>query len=258
VTRVANVGSFVAALAVASSAPLLAQDIRIGTELGAEEYSFNWITSVRSTAGGVLYVLDSNYGLRWYTAEGRYGGRVGRAGSGPGELREAQDIAMTADGRLHVLDIGNARISIFVLRDGAAGHVRDHRLDVPRPVAICAAGDRRFVLSIASRYLVHEIDNDGRTIRSFGSPVQPDAELAREFHGQDPAPIIGAGPLVCDQGRNRLMTASGRLGQVRMYDLEGNLLWQVQLGGFVRGMMRYVAAMGSCCQLGPNPRTGTA
>jgi hypothetical protein len=88
--------------------------------------------------------------------------------------------------------------------------------------------------------------------------VQPDAELAREFRGQDPAPIIGAGPLVCDQRRNRLMTASGRLGQVRMYDLDGELLWQVQLEDFARETMRYSAAFGGCCQLGPNERTGTS
>jgi hypothetical protein len=247
-----------AALLAHGGSNAIAQPLRIGAELGPEELMFSRLVTVKAGSDDALFVLDRDYGLRWYRSSGAFGGRIGRAGRGPGELREPLDIAIDGAGRIHVLDPGNARISVYRVEQSDILHNDDQRINVPRAIRLCAVEARRFVLSIAADSLLHEIDPAGHVVRRFGQPVQPDAELARQFRGQPPGPLIGDGPLACNGPGGRLAFASGRLGEIRLYTLGGELLWRSQLRDFVREDMRYIPSLGTCCQFRPDPRTGTS
>lgn len=230
----------------------------IGVLEGPQEYTFGWIDDVEVDSAGRIIVLDTHgFGIRWYHADGRYGGPVGRGGQGPGEFRRPSDMAIDAANRLHVLDSGNDRISIYEFVDGEPRHLTDQRRPVRAAVSMCTAGNRRFLLSTSAEQMLHEIDEEGRLVRSFGTPVQPDRELAREFRGLASGFLLTAGPISCDARNDRILFASLWTGEVRMYDPAGELVWRTPLSDFERSIMKYNERFGMCCQLGADPRTGT-
>jgi hypothetical protein len=230
----------------------------IGVLQGPQEYTFGWIEDVEVDGAGRIIVLDTRgFGIRWYHADGRYGGPVGRGGQGPGEFRRPSDMAIDSAHRLHVLDPGNDRISIYEFADDGLRHVTDQRRPVRAAVNMCAVGNRRFLLSTAADRLLHEIDEAGRLVGSFGTPPQPDRELAREFRGAPSGYLLAAGTISCDERNERILFASTWTGEVRMYDLAGALVWRTALADFDRTMMKYNERLAMCCQMGADPRTGT-
>jgi hypothetical protein len=230
----------------------------IGVLEGPQEYTFGWIDDVEVDSAGRIIVLDTRgFGIRWYGADGRYGGAVGRGGQGPGEFRRPSDMAIDGAYRLHVLDPGNDRISIYEFVDDRVRHVRDQRRPVRAAVSMCAVGNRRFLLSTAADRLLHEIDEEGRLVGSFGTPPQPEGELAREFRGAASGYLLAAGTISCDGRNERILFASTWTGEVRMYDLAGALVWRRALADFDRITMKYNERLAMCCEMGADPRTGT-
>jgi hypothetical protein len=154
-----------------------------------------------------------------------------------------------------VLDVGNSKIAIYDAAPAGIRPIADQRLSVAGAAAICAAGSRRFILSVSGDRLVHEVDASGRVTRSFGAPVTPDRELAREFRGQPSGFLLNDGRITCS-GRYGILYSSFRTGEIRRYSLSGDLLWRTILPGFVRGEIKFSAALGTCCVMGPDRRTG--
>jgi hypothetical protein len=229
----------------------------IGVLDGPAEYTFGSIRDVGSDAFGYLFVLDvGGFGIRWYDRTGRFRGSIGRTGSGPGEFRNPSGLAVDWRNWLHVLDPGNQRISIYRLMDGTARHIADQRSSVPRPVAMCAAGTRRFLLSLSREALIHEIDSDARSIASWGEPVVLNAPNPREATGQDLAFLLNDGKISCDSISGKLAYASMRTGEVRLYTLDGMLVWRTYLGDFHRIRISVSERLGACCTFSPDPRSG--
>jgi hypothetical protein len=254
--------AFVVALAAAllsvPSGDLFAQrPATIGVLDGPSEYTFGSIREVASDAFGYLFVLDvGGFGIRWYDHTGRHRGNIGRTGSGPGELRNPSGLAVDWRNWLHVLDPGNQRISIYRLVDGAARHVVDQHVAVPRPVAICAAGSRRFVLSLSPEALIHELDPEARIVASWGEPVVLNAPGPREAAGQDLAFVLNDGKISCDASSGKLAFASMRTGEVRLYTFEGMLVWRMHVADFHRIRIAVSERHGACCTFSPDSRAG--
>lgn len=227
----------------------------IGVLDGADEYIFGRIAEVEAGSGG-LFVLDSQRSnIRWYGMDGRYRGALGRGGQGPGEFRRPSDVAVDDAGNVHVLDPGNMRISVFSVNDDVVRHLTDQRTP-PQSIRLCAAGGRRFLLTTTSTHLFVEIDEAGEPIRTFGAPVTPDARLMAEFRGAPYGYHMNPGPVDCDGESRRLLSASLLTGHTRLYDLDGRLLWQTDLPGFRRVMMKYSPGAGTCCLMGMDPEIG--
>jgi hypothetical protein len=103
-----------------ASAPTwtLRETVRIGS--GDEgPTSFSWIKGLAEDSSGQVYVYEqSTQDIRVFDATGQHVRTIGRRGSGPGELRNAEGIVFASDGALWVRDAANARFSRFD-RDGA-------------------------------------------------------------------------------------------------------------------------------------------
>ncbi len=164
-------------------------------------------------------------------------------------------MALDGTGRFHVLDPGNLRVSVFTLGDDGVHHVTDQRAP-PGSVRICAAGERRFVLTTSATHLFIEIDENGEPVGSIGAPPEPDRDLAAEFRGAPYGYLLSPGPVACDEPSERLLYASLWTGHVRLYDMDGRLQWQMDLPGFRRVMMEYSAGAGTCCLMGIDPEVG--
>lgn len=89
--------------------------LRIGSADGTDpNLLFADIWSVQMDELGRLYVLDrQTENVRVFTSEGDYLRSIGAPGEGPGELRNPVGMAWGPEGRLWVINIGNARYEVF-------------------------------------------------------------------------------------------------------------------------------------------------
>lgn len=91
----------------------LTETLRIGgQEVGPT--SFDYVKSIAVDSLGRLFIYDrSTQDIRLFGADGQLVRVIGRKGSGPGELRDAEGIAFTRDGKLWARDAANGRFTIF-------------------------------------------------------------------------------------------------------------------------------------------------
>ena len=94
--------------------PDVSEELRIGSLLGADEYSFGSIDDVIVNSDGTVWVgVSQLHAIRRYTAEGAYIGQVGREGEGPGEFKYVSNMRPLSDGSVIVWDAGLLRVSRF-------------------------------------------------------------------------------------------------------------------------------------------------
>ncbi len=99
--------------AVAQPAWKLTETLRIGGEETGPA-SFVYTKSLEADAKGRIFVLDRrSQDIRVFGADGKLVRVIGRKGSGPGELRDAEGLLFTRDGTLWVRDAANARFALF-------------------------------------------------------------------------------------------------------------------------------------------------
>lgn len=114
--------------------PVVREVLRIGRVEGEAEYQFGEIGGVNVDNAGVIYVGERQAReIRVYDREGRFLRRIGRPGSGPGELGAGGTSVFFGPGdTLIVPDPGQRRVNIF-LRDGS--FVRSYPLSATEGVS---------------------------------------------------------------------------------------------------------------------------
>lgn len=97
----------------------LQETLRIGS--GDEgPTSFSWVKGIETDSTGRIFIYEhSTQDIRVFGPDGNYIKTIGRKGAGPGELGNAEGIALARDGTLWVRDAANGRFSRFTT-DGAA------------------------------------------------------------------------------------------------------------------------------------------
>lgn len=101
----------------------LEQDLVIGTSEGQEEYQFGQIAGIDVGSDGRIYILDQQASeVRVFSPDGEFLTRIGRAGSGPGELSQSAGPIFVAPGdTLVVPDAMQQRITLFTATGEPAG-----------------------------------------------------------------------------------------------------------------------------------------
>lgn len=131
------------------------------------------------------YWIGQGEEVKVFDADGAFVGKVGRAGEGPLEFSAVRLIGADSNGRVHVLDNRNKRVTVlngdFSLADETSvpgGFVRD--IEMPSPETLTSG---RYVLQTWIPSLdriglaLHRLSADGRIESSFG-----------------PRPMIASGP----------------------------------------------------------------
>jgi len=91
----------------------LIQDMVLGGE-GDSRENFFQVAAVEVASNGRIYVLDAgNFRVTAFDDHGKFLWQTGKSDTGPGEFREAVDMALGPDGSIYVLDRKNARIDKF-------------------------------------------------------------------------------------------------------------------------------------------------
>jgi hypothetical protein len=96
-------------------APVLEEDLRIGTAEGDPLYQFASIAGVDIDGSGRIHVLDQQgFRVRVYDAQGKHVMDVGHQGTGPGELSQfTAGVFVLPGDTVMVVDAGQARLTRF-------------------------------------------------------------------------------------------------------------------------------------------------
>lgn len=113
-------------------------DLTIGSaEETRDDYIFGYITSTALHDDGRILAADaSTNNVRVFGPDGRHQLTFGRAGAGPGDLRNPCCMVFAPDGQLWIRDVRNRRFSIFNLDNSSATFVRTipSHVTSPRPL----------------------------------------------------------------------------------------------------------------------------
>lgn len=98
---------------------VLEELFRLGTLAEEGPELFGQVSAVSLGREGDLYVLDGQASeVRVFGADGTYRRTLGRLGEGPGELNRPAGMAVDSEGRLWVMNWGNARYTAFEASTG--------------------------------------------------------------------------------------------------------------------------------------------
>jgi hypothetical protein len=199
------------------------------------------IADIAVDANGNLFVLDRfTFDIRWFDSTGRYRGRGGRKGAGPGEFAGPRSLAIGTGSVVYALDARHRRIS----RYDASGDRLVHRGDIRLPFGLtdfCVLGNRVVGVGASAatrpgaRALLHEFDLDGKLLRSFGPADQPPAELLTRL-GPTAGTILRANfnnsRVWCEPEFDRILMLDVGRPLVRVFSRDGKLVRRVELPDF--------------------------
>lgn len=193
--------------------------LRVGSLSGPN--AFGLIESVEAADGGRFHVLDSRgHRLLMYGPDGELLDEAGGVGQGPGELSSPEDLVVTGDGRVMVVD-RTRRVEVFRRVGDSLRHERRFRI-LSAPWDACVIGDRLVVQTVrhASRKIIDVYDFRGRRLRSFGEMSPGEALLDRE--------TFSWGNVACLPG-GRIVYVPRSHNRVAAFTLTGDQLWQVEM-----------------------------
>lgn len=229
----------------------------IGEADGKPEEVFGRIKAILVDEQLGIFVLDAlMLEIRWYSADGVFMAKAGRAGAGPGEFRAPVGMALDAAGRLHVIDMARRRISVFSTAGDSLSHIEDVRTELAGH-AVCLLRGAYYILAPDESAVLHRVARDGTVIASFGSPLfEADADLAMSPTLEEVLRIRqNTGRIHCSEAQGSVVLFHNSLPIVRAFSDGGQLLWHTELLDYhtVRHVKR-----GRFIQLAPDPETGTA
>lgn len=217
----------------------------IGREEGADGEVFGLIADARADASGRAFVLDERFHrIAAYDAAGALIGFGGRPGRGPGEFRSPRGLAWLDDSLL-ALDVGSRSIHVFEIAPGGLSFARSIRLPFLAR-SFCTLGRRIFLAGLHEDATVHEIDEAGVILRSFGQvygaeeiPPGPFRHTVRE--------TMSVGKIACSADPEVIVTIAQNRPDVTAYTPDGRTLWRTTLAGYSqltphvteRGTMQY-------------------
>ena len=140
-------------------------------------------TAVAIDKLGRVLVCDRN-GISVYDQEGNFKQKIVQSGSGPGEVKRPQDIAVASDNSFYVADADNRRVQKF---DQDGNHILEW--EVRNPVAIVVSHEgyiivhsRRQRLEDIGEHQIYKFSLTGELLSSWGAKGHEPGELW-EAHG---------------------------------------------------------------------------
>lgn len=203
----------------------LVPEVAIGQLDGPDEYLFGSIHAITVDDDGRVYVLDGQArDIRVYDSEGSYLETMTRRGEGPGELNNAVSVAVLADGRIIVHDVGD----MFVKVVGPSTADREHWAF---PAGAFVIPVKPLRIDRNGRILVASAGSSAGDIIEYVRVMGPDGELLDSLS----PPGAGFEPPFVEVRLPFVM--NGRTTASRSVPLTARHYWTVHPnGGFVTGI----------------------
>jgi len=217
--------------------PLGRQLFQIGTEDEDSNELFGSTTAAAFDKAGRLFVLDdSDNTVRVFSATGKYVGKLGRTGRGPGDLTTPSALVHDGDSLLYILDAVNG---VVTFKTGATEftHLRTFGPEL-RPRSACLLNGQLLVAGYRDGRQVHFIKPGGEIERSIGEPFpiesppdvpyKTDTVRALIDYANSGAPAR----MACLPTLGTIVTAQLQGPAVRAYSPDGALRWSITLPGY--------------------------
>ena len=195
---------------------------RVVLTLGRDDHDpevFGIVNDVAINAQGQIAVLDASaQEVRVFDADGRFSGRFGGVGDGPGEFRRASSIESLSDGRFLVSMRGRIKIFERSVESWQVSAAHDLPLVGIRNSCL-AVPDRLFVSSLhpTDEHIIREVAVQGGVVTDFGLGYQ-DPNPAARVH-------LSPGSVDCVSTASGIIFAFELLPTIRLYELNGSLVW---------------------------------
>ena len=145
------------------------KDLEIGVLEGDENYMFGAIGDIDVDEKGNIYVLDPKFSrIQKYDENGKFLFSLPvKEGDGPDEAHYILSMAITKNGNIWILG-GNRKILIFN-REGK--FLKSFILDFDG-THILPFNENVILLGLRKNYILHEINDEGKIIKSFAEPYK--------------------------------------------------------------------------------------
>lgn len=145
------------------------KDLEIGVLEGNENYMFGSISEIDLDKNGNIYVLDPKFSrIQKYNENGKFlFSLLIKEGDGPDEAHYILSMAVTKNGNIWILG-GDRKILIFN-REGK--FLKSFILDFDA-THILPFNENVIFLGLRKNYILHEINNEGKIIKSFAEPYK--------------------------------------------------------------------------------------
>ena len=210
----------------------------IGSENDPDSLLIGEITDLAiDTLGRVLLLDGTSHTVRFYQADGKPLGRLGRYGHGPGELSDPRAVAIGPGSRLYIANLDR---NLQVYRPEGEGYVFERKiaLDVSAN-SLCFMAGRLVVhgMPFGDNRIIRVYDLQGRSLASFGRVYDSSHELSNYMFSQ--------GKVVCDTTSGLVIYApESVLGEVRAYRLDGTPAWRVTIEPYLTNVIEENAGGG--------------
>jgi len=148
---------------------ILEKDLEIGILEGDENYMFGAISDIDVDEKGNIYVLDLKFSrIQEYDENGKFLFSLPvKEGDGPDEVHSILSMAIAENGNIWIL--GENRKIIIFNREGK--FLKSFILDFgARHILPC--NENVIVLGLRKNYILHEINNEGKIVKSFAEPYE--------------------------------------------------------------------------------------
>ena len=205
----------------------------IGRSAGLMDEVFGRIVDVEVASDGSIFILDAySLSVRWFGPDGKFRGSAGEGGLEPGQFTQPAALSVDSRNRLHVLDAGNRRISTFQIAPEGLTHTGDRAFR--GGIDLCSLGERLFVLAgsdLSDEHLLHEIDDGGKIVKSFGSFEKVRKTLRDQlgalWHGV--RGFYNRGKIACHSDPELIVLVHEPLPLVRAFSPGGERQWRTIL-----------------------------
>lgn len=244
-----------------SAPPILGQVLEVGTQTlsfgvldGQETEVIGRVEDLAVGPSGDIFLTDAlQMRIGWIRADGSRVHWFGREGDGPEEFRWLGSIQVAPDGRVVAADVAHHRFVFLSLSD--EGLHLDDVVQTPLTVRdFCFLQGRMFVLSYHDGRVVHEVDQDGAVLRSFGKPLKTPFEYGERF-ARFVDSYSGDGKILCLPESELVVVLPHILPEIRAFRVDGSTAWTHVLSPYARTTMKETSR--GTMQMGWDPETST-
>ncbi len=230
--------------------------VTIGVIDGDDEQTMGEITDMVITPDGGVIILDRlGPDLRWFGPDGRFRGRTGNRGRGPGEFLEAFDLLIGQEGEILVVDGPLRKTAVFAT--GPEGLTLVEARPLGRwgnQLCVLDSGLLVWNIKLEDDAFLHRMNPNGETMLSFGELVRETPPEVVAATGRDASTVQNHGHLWCDPTEDMYYVLHSAIPWLRAFDRSGTEVWRTVLSG-LHGVHQWVLE-GGRVRTGPHPDLG--
>jgi len=208
------------------------KNVFLGVDAFSGNYIYKPVRIKKNPITNELLILDRNNNcIYFFDEEGKYIRKVGNPGQGPGDLLRPINMDVDKDGDIYVVESGNIRISVFDKNGKFKKMIKYiYPFREQYEAFFSITNEKSLIFNIPREgYYITMLKQDGET-KGIGD-INNDKKYSNKASIDKKYRFAEGYPLINKQ--NNIVLIFSHLAYVRMYDFNGNLLFDKFLDNVV-------------------------